>query len=131
MAVHNSKMRVMANGPVYKQPPKMSRGELEVEFATDDPERILNALHAAFYTEPPDWVEARCYMFASHSGVAARNGAAIVLGHINSCHGLSDLKRAVAVLEVLRRDPDPMVKMNAQDSLSWILELAGRRKQTQ
>lgn len=121
----------MAKEPVYEQPPRMSRSELEVEFATDDPERILSALHAAFYTEPPDWVEARCYMFANHSGVAARNGVAIVLFHINSCHGLSDLNRSVSVLEVLCRDPNPMVRMNAQDSLGWILELAGKRKQTQ
>jgi hypothetical protein len=114
----------MANDPVYKQPPKMSRGELEVEFATDDPERILNALLAAFYTEQPDWVETRCYMFASHPGMAARNGAAIVLGNIGCCYSLSDFNRAAAVLELLRCDPDPTVRMNAQDSLNWILERA-------
>src|SRR5664280_1608288 len=120
----------MAKELVYQQPPRMSRSELEAEFATDDPDRILNALVAAFYTEPPDWVETHCYMFARHSGVAARNGVAIVLGSIGTCHRLSDLSRAVAVLEALRHDPNPMVKMNAQDSMDWVLERARKREQT-
>jgi hypothetical protein len=68
--------------------------------ATDDTERILRALIAAFYTQPPDWVETRCFTFATHSGVAAPNGVALGLGNISSCYGLNDLNRAETVLEV-------------------------------
>src|SRR5664279_5761200 len=93
----------MAKELVYQQPPRMSRSELEAEFATDDPDRILNALVAAFYTEPPDWVETHCYMFARHSGVAARNGVAIVLGSIGTCHRLS--LSLIHISEPTRRTP--------------------------
>ena len=52
-------MDQMPKDLIYQQPPEMSRKQLEAEFATDDPERILHALIAAFYTEPPQWVEGR------------------------------------------------------------------------
>lgn len=92
----------MADRLIYEQPPEMSREELEAEFASDDPERILNALIAAFYTEPPDLIEKWCYRFAGHPGEAARRGAAIVLGNTAAVHGLRDFARAVSVLEELR-----------------------------
>jgi hypothetical protein len=69
----------------------MSREELEAEFASDDPERISNALFAAFYTEPPDVVERWCYRSALHPSEAARRGAAIVLGNTAVVHGLRDI----------------------------------------
>ena len=109
----------------------MSRAELEAEFASDQPERILNALIAAFYTEPADWVETRCYACASHSSAVARRGAAIVLGNIGCSSGLKDLSRAVMVLETLREDEDAQVKMQAEDSLNWVLDLSRKRSQLQ
>jgi hypothetical protein len=81
----------MAEKLIYEQPPEMSREELEAEFASDDPERISNALFAAFYTEPPDVVERWRYRFALHPGEAARRGAAIVLGNTAAVHGLRDI----------------------------------------
>jgi hypothetical protein len=119
----------MANGLIYRQPQEMSREELEAEFASNDPERIMNALIAAFYTEPPDVLEAWCHRFAAHPGADARRGAAIVLGNTAAVYGLRDFERAVSVLEELRQDP--AVKMHAEDSLDDVLHSGNRRKQTQ
>ncbi len=115
----------MAEKLIYEQPPEMSREELEAEFASDDPERISNALIAAFYTEPPDVVEGWCYRFAVHPGEAARRGAAMVLGNTAAVHGLRDFARAVSVLQELRQDP--ALKMHAEDSLDDVLH-SGREK---
>lgn len=112
---------------IYRQPPEMSRDELEAEFASDDPERILNALIAAFYTEPPEDVERWCYRFAVHPGEPARRGAAIVLGNTAAVHGLRDFVRAVTVLEALRQEP--ALKMHAEDSLDDVLHWGRNRMQ--
>ncbi len=103
----------------------MSRGELETEFASNDPERILRALIAASYTEPPEWVQEKCFEFATHPGEAARRGAAIVLGSIAFVHGPVNLERAVSTLQELRQDA--AVKMHAEDSLDLVLH-AGRNR---
>lgn len=103
----------------------MSREELEVEFASNEPDRILYALIAASYTEPPEWVQDKCFKFATHSAEAARRGAAIVLGSIAFVHGPINFVRAVAALEGLRQDP--AVKMHAEDSLELVLH-AGRNR---
>lgn len=115
----------MAERLFYEQPPELSRSELEAEFASDDPERILNALIAAFYTESADDLENWCYTFASHPGEAARRGAAIVLGNTASVYGLRDVARAVSVLERLRQEPT--LKMYAEDSLEYVLH-SGRKQ---
>jgi hypothetical protein len=103
----------------------MSREELEAEFASNDPERILHALIAASYTEPPEWVQEKCFKFATHSGEAARRGAAIILGSIAFRHGSINYGRSVATLEELSRDA--AVKMHAEDSLELVLH-AGRNQ---
>ena len=103
----------------------MSREELEAEFASDDPERILRALIAASYTEPPEWVQQWCFKFATHSGEPARRGAAIVLGSIAFVHGPINFVRAVATLEELRREA--ALKQHADDSLALVLH-AGRNQ---
>jgi hypothetical protein len=110
---------------IYEQPPRMSREELEAEFASNDPERILHALIAASYTEPPEWVQEKCFKFATHPGEPARRGAAIVIGSIAFVHGPINFARAVATLEELRQDAD--VKMHAEDSLELVLH-AGRHR---
>ncbi len=121
----DSKMGQMPKDLIYQQPPEMSREELEAEFATDDPERILHALIAAFYTEPPQWVEEWCFKFATHPGESARRGAAIVLGNIAVVHGTCDFTRAVTTLEQLRQDP--ALKMHAEDSLEYVMH-SGRNR---
>ena len=103
----------------------MSREELEVEFASNEPERILYALIAASYTEPPEWVQDKCFKFATQSAEPARRGAAIVLGSIAFVHGPINFVRAISTLEGLRQDP--AVKMHAEDSLELVLH-AGRNK---
>jgi hypothetical protein len=103
----------------------MSREELEHEFASNDPERILRALIAASYTEPPEWVQEQCFKFATHPAEAARRGAAIVLSSIAFMHGPINLGRSVATLEELRLDA--AVKMHAEDSLELVLH-AGRNQ---
>jgi len=115
----------MAERLVYEQPHQLSRAELEAEFASDDPERILNALIAALYTEPAGDLENWCYKFAAHPSEAARRGAAIVLGNTASVYGLRDLARAVSVLETLRQEPT--LKMHAEDSLEYVLH-SGRKQ---
>ena len=115
----------MPNKLIYEQPPEVSREELEAEFASNDPERILRALIAASYTEPPDWVQEKCFKFATHPGEAARRGAAIVLGSIAFMHGPINFERSVATLEELRREA--AVKMHAEDSLELVLH-AGRNQ---
>jgi hypothetical protein len=97
----------------------MSREELEAEFVSNDPERILHALIAASYTETPEWVQEKCFKFATHPGEAARRGAAIVLGSVAFVHGPINFVRSVATLEELRRDA--AVKMHAEDSLDLVL----------
>jgi hypothetical protein len=79
--------RLPKDNLTYERPREMSRKELEAEFATDDPERILHALISASYTEPPEWVQEWCFKFAKHPGEPARRGAAIVLGSIAFVHG--------------------------------------------
>ena len=101
----------------------MSREELEAEFASNDPERILLALISASYTEPPEWVQELCFKFATHPGEPARRGAAIVLGSIALVHGPINFGRAVAALEELRREA--ALKVHADDSLKLVLH-AGR-----
>ena len=113
----------MAEELIYKQPQKMSREELEAEFASDDAERILDALISAFYTEPHEDVEQWCYRFANHRDEPARRGAAIVLGNIALACGLRDFERAISVLETLRQEP--VLRMHAEDSLGYVLH-AGR-----
>ena len=103
----------------------MSRAELEAEFASDDAERILYALIAASYTEPPEWVQDKCFKFATHPAEPARRGVAIVLGSIAFVHGPINFVRAVATLEGLRQDP--ALKMHAEDSLELVLH-AGRKR---
>jgi hypothetical protein len=103
----------------------MSREELEAEFASNDPERILHALIAASYIEPPEWVQEKCFKFATHPGEATRRGAAIVLGSIAFVHGPINFARSVATLEELRRDA--AVRMHAEDSLELVLH-AGRNQ---
>jgi len=103
----------------------MSREELEAEFASDDPERILHALISASYTEPPEWVQEWCFKFAKHPGEPARRGAAIVLGSIALVHGPINFVRAVVALEELRREAT--LKMHADDSLTFVLH-AGRNR---
>jgi hypothetical protein len=103
----------------------MSRDELEAEFASNDPGWIPHALIAASYTEPPEWVQEKCFRFATHPGDAARRGAAIVLGSIAFMHGPINFVRSVATLEELRRDA--AVKMHAEDSLELVLH-AGRNQ---
>lgn len=118
-------MALLRNNLIYEQPPEMSREELEAEFASNDPERILRALIAASYTEPPEWVQEKCFKFATHSGEPARRGAAIVLGSIALVHGPINFVRVVATLEELRREA--ALKMHADDSLELVLH-AGRNR---
>jgi hypothetical protein len=113
----------MPSDLIYEQPPQMSREELEAEFASDDPERILRALIAASYTEPPEWVQLWCFKFATHACEPARRGAAIVLGSIALVHGPINFVRVVATLEELRRAA--ALKAHAEDSLALVLH-AGR-----
>lgn len=101
----------------------MSHEELEAEFASDDPERILCALIAASYTEPPEWVQQWCLKSATHASEPARRGAAIVLGSIALVHGPINFVGVVAALEELRRDA--ALKAHADDSLAIVLH-AGR-----
>ncbi len=103
----------------------MSREELQAEFASDDPKRIMHALIAASYTEPPMWVQEQCFKFATHPGEAARRGAAIVLGSIALVHGPINFVRAVATLEELRRDA--ALSVDAEESLEFVLH-AGRSR---
>ena len=103
----------------------MSREELEAEFASDDPDRILRALIAASYSEPPEWVQEWCFHFAAHHSEPARRGAAIVLGSIALVHGPINFVRAVATLEELRRED--ALRMHAEDSLAMVLH-AGRNR---
>lgn len=103
----------------------MSREELEAEFASDDPQRILIALIAASYTESPEWVQEWCFKFAKHPGEPARRGAAIVLGSAALVHGPLNFERAVATLKDLRKEPT--LKMHAEDSLGFVLH-AGRNR---
>lgn len=105
----------------------MSREELEAEFASNDPERILRALIAASYTEPPEWVQEKCFEFATHSGEPARRGAAIVLGSIALVHGPINFVRVVATLEELRREA--ALKMHADDSLELVQHAGCNRTQ--
>lgn len=118
-------MAFLPKNLIYEQPPEMSREVLEAEFASNDPERILRALIAASYTEPPEWVQEKCFQFATHSGEPARRGAAIVLGSIALVHGPINFIRAVATLEELRQEP--ALKMHADDSLELVLH-AGRNR---
>ena len=120
-------MRLLPDQPIYEQPPKLSREELEAEFASNDPERILRALIAASYTEPPEWVQEQCFKFAAHAGEPARRGAAIVLGSIAFVHGPINFERAVATLEELRREDG--LKIHADDSLMLVLNAARNRTQ--
>jgi hypothetical protein len=125
MPVVDSKMAYLPTDLIYEQPPEMSREELEAEFASNDPERILHALVAASDTEPPEWVQEWCFKFATHSGEAARRGAAMVLGSIALVYGPINFVRAVETLEELRKDP--ALKMHAEDSLEYVLH-AGRNR---
>jgi hypothetical protein len=99
---------------ICEQPSRISREELEAEFGSDDPERILYALIAASYTEPPDRVQEKCFKFATHPGEPARRGAAIVLGSIAFAHGPINFVRAVATPEELRRDAVARFRENYQ-----------------
>jgi len=115
----------LAKRLIYEQPPELSREELEAEFASNNSERIFNALLSAFYTEPPDLLEGWCYKFAEHPGEAARRGAAVVLGSTAKVHGLRDFTRAVSVPAKLRQDP--ALKTYVDDSLEIVLH-SGRKQ---
>ncbi len=117
----------MENKHIYEQPPNLSREELEAEFASDEPERILRALIAASYTEPPEWVQEKCFKFATHPSEPERRGAAIVLGSVALVYGPINFERAVSTLEELKRETT--LKMHADDSLELVLHAARNRTQ--
>ena len=74
----------------YVPPPKLTRAEVEREFASGDPESIIHALYGAFFTvfpdreigrrrgapdqkrEPANWVQDWCFKFVTHTDPGVR-----------------------------------------------------------
>jgi hypothetical protein len=54
--------------------------------------------HRGVLHRAPEWVQEKCFKFATHPGEAALRGAAIVLGSIAFVRGPIDFLRSVATL---------------------------------
>ncbi len=90
----------------YHEVQPMSREDEQAAFATEDADRVIDALLSAAYHDPDwRWVQGQCLRFARHRDAAIRRVAVICLGHLARIHRRLDTAAVLPVLDELTHDP--------------------------
>lgn len=75
-------------------------------FASDDPDRICEALVSVAYHEPDwRWAQERCLALLASADAQVSGLAATCLGHLARIHRVLDKNRVVSALQERRKDP--------------------------
>ena len=105
----------------YQEPHPISRDEAESAFASDDSERMAEALvNVAFHDTDWRWVQDNCLVFGRSGAAPLRYIAATCLGHVARIHGRLDLDKVMPVLKELLNDSETYVKASAEDAIEDI-----------
>jgi len=105
----------------------ISRGEAESAFATDDADRIIDALLSVTYYDPDwRWVQGWCLRLAKSPSVWVRRTAVTCLGHLARIHGILDMHIVQPVLDGLAKDPE--VSGAVEDAWDDIEQFLKKRK---
>lgn len=85
---------------IYESPKMMTMIEIESMLASNDVEKICNALvSTAFYEPDWLWVQNKCLIFIENDDVYVSGLAATCLGHLARIHGKLEKIRVVNVLK--------------------------------
>src|SRR5215208_4710727 len=84
----------------------ISREEAMAAFASEERERICDALVRLAYHEPDwQWVQEQCLFWARYPDVNIQGAAVTCLGHLARIHAKLDVEKVLPLLRELFKDP--------------------------
>lgn len=105
----------------YESIPNLSRDEVETAIRNDDVEVLIYAsLSASLSTGDATWAEETAYRLIGHSDPTVRGNAYLSLGHVARIFGTLNRNRAIASLEIGKKDMSSYVRGHAEDALDDI-----------
>lgn len=117
----------------YHEVQPMSRADEQAAFATEDTNRVIDALLSAAYYDPDwRWVQEQCLRFARHRDAALRRAAIICLGHLARIHRRLDTAAVLPVLDELAGDPAVVGQVeDALGDIRLFVQQPGKRSPAQ
>lgn len=91
----------------YEEIPQLAQSQIARQLCEMDEKKVAIAiLSSALYGTDPEWTEARCVELLTHESKVIRAAALTSIGHNCRIHRRLHNRRTLAVLYVLRGDPE-------------------------
>ena len=114
---------------VYHSLEPISKEEVEVELAFDDPDRKVNALlRASYHVDDWRWVQEKALQYLHHDDYWVRNASLLSLIHLARIHGVLDAETVRPILAKLQDDPEISGRVvETLEEINWFLNLGEDR----